>query len=195
MESVLENLNSIHPLSVELRKHLSQVLQVRRYFKKEFLLRAGNTCKFIYFMESGMVRCFYDIEKGDVSSWFMKEGDIIIMMESFSFQKPSHESIQALEDTVVHYISWEQLQYVYLTFPEFNFIGRVLTEKYYTLSEQRLRSIRMQKASERYLYIFNHQPELITRVPGKYLASYLDISRETLSRMRNGRRPLASKNF
>ena len=115
----------------------------------------------------------------------MKENDIIISVESFFRQTKSIESIQALEETVLYSISYNELQYIYRQFPEFNFIARVLTEKYYTLSEQRLYSIRMQRSHERYQYLLDHFPELIQRVPAKYLASYLGITEETLSRIRS----------
>ncbi|HZH95185.1 MAG TPA: cyclic nucleotide-binding protein, partial [Flavisolibacter sp.] len=62
---------------------------------------------------------------------------------------------------------------------------RVLLEKYYTLSEQRLYSLRMQRSRERYEYLLEHHPELVLRVPLKYLASYLGIQEETLSRIRS----------
>ena len=105
-------------------------------------------------------------------------------MESFFSQTVSYESIQALEDCVLHYISYADMQYAYEQFPEFNFIGRVITEKYYKLSEQRIHSLRMQRALDKYQYLLNHSPHLIQRVPSKYIASYLGITEETLSRIR-----------
>ena len=110
-----------------------------------------------------------------------------ISIESFFLQKPSYESIQALEETVLHYVSYKDLQYMYRQFPEFNFIGRVLTEKYYSQSEQRLYAIRMQRADERYGYLMQNLPELIQRVPSSYIASYLGITLETLSRIKSKR--------
>jgi CRP-like cAMP-binding protein len=113
--------------------------------KKHFLLKPGHICYNIYFVQQGLVRCFYIKNEKEVSSWFLKEGDVIVSVDSFFTQTVSYESIQALEDCVLHYISYTDLQYAYLHFPEFNFIGRILTEKYYKLSEQRLYSLRMQR--------------------------------------------------
>ncbi|MEJ7676832.1 MAG: hypothetical protein WKG06_02925 [Segetibacter sp.] len=121
----------------------------------------------------------------EVSSWFMREGDLIISVESFFQQKPSYESIQALEDCTLLCIQYNELQDMYKTFYEMNFIARVLTEKYYTLSEQRLYSLRMQRAPERYKFLIDNFSELIKRVPSKYLSSYLSISEETLSRIKS----------
>lgn len=115
----------------------------------------------------------------------MKEGDMIISVESFFKQQPSYENIQALEELDVLALKYSELQLMYHKFPEFNFIARVLTEKYYTLSEQRLFSLRMQRALERYEYIMEHHPDIIKRVSSGYIASYLGITLETLSRIKH----------
>lgn len=153
--------------------------------KKDYLLRAGHVSRNICFIAKGLLRCFYFKDGEEVSSWFMKEGDVIISVESFFTQKESYESIQALEDSLLYYITYDELQHLYRHFPEFNFIGRVLVERYYTLSEQRLFSLRMQRSQERYEYLLQHHPELVLRVPMKNLASYLGITEETLSRIRS----------
>ncbi len=107
----------------------------------------------------------------------MKEGDVIISVESFFKQSVSCENIQALEECVLYYINYDELQYIYRQFAEFNFIARVLTEQYYTLSEQRLYSIKMQRSYERYQYLIDRFPELVQRVPPKFIASYLGIQK------------------
>ena len=115
----------------------------------------------------------------------MKEGDVIVSVESFFNQSPSYEAIQALEDCTLYYITYDELQFIFRNFMEFNFIGRILIEKYYTLSERRLYSLRMQKAQDRYKYLMDHHPELILRVPSKHLASYLGIAEPTLSTIKS----------
>lgn len=184
MNELLLYLNSIHPLSDELQDHLIKILKVKELARKEYLLKAGHVCSHVYFIQSGLLRCFYLKDTTEVSSWFMCEKDFIISVESFFSQKPSYESIQALEDTEVYYISYSEIQDIYRRFPEFNFIGRVITEKYYILCEQRTYSLRMQQAIDRYAYLFKNFPEIIMRVPCKYIASYLGISEETLSRIK-----------
>lgn len=185
MEELLFYLESIHPMSDELKQHLTNVLKVRVLAKKDFLLKAGHVSNEICFIAEGLLRCFYDKDGQEVSSWFMKKGDVIVSVESFFGQKESYEAIQALENSVIFYITYDELQTLYRLYPEFNFIGRVLLEKYYTLSEQRLYSLRMQRAQERYAYLLEHHPDLVLRVPAKYLASYLGIQEETLSRIRS----------
>ncbi len=185
MKEFFEILSSIHPLSAALQQHLSTALKTVTIERKNFLLQEGEICKSICFIEKGLVRCFYNRHSKEVSSWFMREGDLIISVESFFQQKPSYESIQALENCTLLCIQYDELQYMYKTFYEMNFIARVLTEKYYTLSEQRLYSLRMQRAPERYKFLIENFSELIKRVPSKYLSSYLSISEETLSRIKS----------
>ncbi|TDH18147.1 Crp/Fnr family transcriptional regulator [Segetibacter sp. 3557_3] len=185
MERLLGLLASIHPLSPALEQHLSEIIQRQLFPKKCMLLKAGHTCRHIRFVEQGLARCYHNENSKEVSSWFMKEGDVFISVESFYQQKPSIESIQALEDCHVYSIEYAQLQHIYSTYPEFNIIGRILTERYYQLAEQRSKSLRSKSARERYAYLLNNHPELIQRVPSKYLSSYLGITEETLSRIRS----------
>jgi len=184
MEKLLQFLQSIHPLSNGLLQYLADNLSFKELNKKEYLLKEGQICRYIYFIESGLLRCFYIRNGMDVSSWFMKERDVIISVESFFNQKPSYESIQAIECCAVHYITYDQLQFAYKHFPEFNFTARVLTEKYYAMSEQRLYAMRMQRAPEKYAFLMKHHPELVLRVPSKFIASYLGITEVTLSALK-----------
>ncbi|WP_276502909.1 Crp/Fnr family transcriptional regulator [Terrimonas pollutisoli] len=188
METLLEYLSSIHPMSQGLINYLGDHLKARQLSKRNYLLKAGHICRTVCFIEKGLLRCFYIKGDSEVCSWFMKEGNVIFSIESFYQQKASYESIQALEDTTVLFITYEELNHIYKTFSEFNFVGRVLTEKYYTLWAQQLYALRMQQAHERYKWLMDNHPELILRVPAKYIASYLSIDETTLSKIKNQRK-------
>ena len=184
MKELLIFLNSIYPLSQQAIEYLNENLKQIEVSKKKFILKEGRVCYNIYFVEKGLLRCFYNKNGKEINSWFMKEGDVIFSVESFINQTPSYENIQTIEDSVLYYIEYNQLQFLYQHCLEFNFIGRVLTEKYYRLSEQRLYSLRMQKAVERYHFLMDIFPQIILRVPSKYISSYLGVTEETLSRIR-----------
>ena len=187
METVIQFLNSIYPLSASCIAQLTELLRERTIEKKSLILKAGHICRNIYFIQQGLFRCYYLKADQEVCSWFMKEGDIIISVESFYRQVKSYESIQALEDCRVVYMTYDELQSLYHAFPEFNFVGRVLTEKYYCLSEKRLYAIRMMRSDEKYRFLLEYSPELILRVPAKYLASYLGLSEAHLSVIKSRR--------
>lgn len=185
MEILLHFLSSVHQIGDELLLHLSQTVKMRTVLKGQFILKAGHISRHIHFIGQGLLRCFYIKADTEVCSWFMKEGDVIISIESFYDQKESYESIQALEDCTLYYVEYNELQYIYRNFSEFNFIGRVLTERYHKLWAQQLYGIRMQPASERYQWLLNNFPELILRVPAKFIASYLGITEVTLSNIKS----------
>ncbi|SDC32594.1 Crp/Fnr family transcriptional regulator [Niabella drilacis] len=182
---LINRLNAVHPLSDELTVHLRDNLVTRELLKKDYLLKRGQVCEYIYFVERGLLRCFYEKNDEQITSWFMKEEDVIIAVNSFFNQSPSEENIVALEHTLLHGIHFEQLQEIYSRFIEFNIVGRILTTRYYILSEERLYFMRRERARDRYLYLLGTQPDLLQRVPLKYIASYLGINLETLSRIRS----------
>jgi CRP/FNR family transcriptional regulator, anaerobic regulatory protein len=181
MDKLLNFLDSLYPLPTELREELLKILKWRIFERKEFLLKAGHISRSIYYIEKGLVRCYYSIKEKDISAWFMKEGDIVVSVNSFFGQTASSESIQALEDTTVHFITHTELEELYNRFLSFNVHGRKVVTHYYLLSEQRAISMRSIKAKERYGKLLFQNPELLQRVPGKYLASYLGITEATFS--------------
>lgn len=184
MNNLLLALNNIHPLSPGLKEYFMAKLKTRTILRKEHLLQAGQVSRHIYFINKGLLRSYY-IEGGhEISSKFTKEGDLMVSGPSFFQQKESAEFIQSIEDTLVCSICFDELQFAYKHFAELNIIGRVLITRSYMLSEQRLHFIRMRQAKDRYKNMMTHFPDLVLRVPAKYMASYLSVSEETLSRIR-----------
>ncbi|NBA84644.1 cyclic nucleotide-binding domain-containing protein [Emticicia sp. CRIBPO] len=152
--------------------------------KKQLVLKEGQTAHHMYFVEQGCLRGYYLREGNEINSWFMKEGDFVISIISFYTQMPTEEMIETLEDCVLWSISYDQLNELYFQYPEFNQVGRLLTERYYVLSEQRTQNLRKKTADERYRHLVTSFPDISNRVPLKFIASYLGISFETLSRLR-----------
>lgn len=167
-------------------EYLNSNLKTKHLRRKEILLKKGEICNNIYFIEKGLLRCYYEKNDEEISSWFMKENDVIISVKSFYNRTPSYETIAAIENTIVHGITYMQLEFLYKNYLEFNIIGRLLTTKYYILSEERIYSLRKERARDRYLSLLKTRPDIIKRVPLKYIASYLGITLETLSRIRSG---------
>ncbi|WP_162915851.1 Crp/Fnr family transcriptional regulator [Paraflavitalea soli] len=171
-------------MSDELKIYLQANLKQREIKKKEYLLKAGHVSKHVCFILTGLLRCFYEKNDTEVSSWFMKEGDVVFSIESFYTQTPSYESIQALEDTSILYIDHAELEYIYKHFAEFNYIGRILTIHYHTLWARQLYSIRMCSGMERYQWMKENHADLLQKVPARYLAPYLNMTEVSLSRLK-----------
>jgi CRP-like cAMP-binding protein len=187
MTTLLSFLESIRPLPAELQQHLQETVKRKMLSPREFLEKEGEPGQHVYFILKGLLRCYSVRQGAEICSWFMKEGDICLSVTSFFRQENSHENIQALERTELYYISYAELQHIYRKFPEFNFTGRILTEKYYLLSEERLSAMRLRRSPERYAWLLEHYPELLLRVPAKFLASYLGMSEVMLSNIRSRR--------
>lgn len=185
MEDLLDYLNSVNKLKKASIDFLSQNLKEIEIPKKEFVLTEGHICRHIYFIKTGLLRSYHWHSGNEISSAFLKEGDLALSVKSFFNQSISRENIQALEDCSLFVLSYDELQFAYNSFPDFNSLGRILTEKYYQLSEQSLFSLRMHTAREKYLLLLKHFPQIAQRVPLKYIASYLSITQETLSRIRS----------
>lgn len=176
--------NSIHPLPQDFWTELKDLVQGNKYGKRTILLKEGDVCNDIYFLISGFARAYHFKDGEYITSWFMKDGDVIISVQSFLKQEKSLETIELLEDSEVMSLSYTSLQYLYRKYPDFNFVGRVLTEHYYIQSEQRGYSLRMHSAYQRYENLLTSHPEIFQRAQLKYVASYLGMKPETLSRIR-----------
>jgi CRP-like cAMP-binding protein len=185
MEQLLAYLNSVCPLSESLRERLLDVTRRRVVQRKEFLLRAGEVCRHLYFIETGLLRCYYLKDEVEVTEWLMKEDDLVTAVESFYPQAESQVYIHALEKCVLYYISFEDFETVINEEPAFVYIAWKLTVKYLIFYTQQLHNIRLLSARERFQFLKDTNPDLIRRVPVTYLASYLDMLRETLSRTRD----------
>jgi CRP-like cAMP-binding protein len=173
-----------------LKEKLKIKVQYRRLEKGEYILKAGEVCRHLYFVSKGLLRCYYLTGKDnevEVSTWFMKGADVCVSIDSFYDQVESYEFIHALEACEVFFISYEDLEEAYKEFVDFNVVGRILTLKYLKEWARQLRGIRKLSATERYLALEERDRDLVLRVQGKYLASYLDMEAETLSRIRGKR--------
>ncbi|MDO8998077.1 MAG: cyclic nucleotide-binding domain-containing protein [Sediminibacterium sp.] len=177
-------LTQIAQLSPGLIDFIESRIKTKHYPKKTLVQKAGQISENIYFVESGILRCFYKKDDREISNWFMSEGDVIISVKSFYQRIPSLEYIEALENSELHYLNYTDLQHIYYNFPEFNLIGRILTEQYYILSEERNYTMRFNTAAERFKILKKSYPKIVNRVQAKYIASYLGITEETLSRIK-----------
>ena len=184
LNALFTYMSTIRPLSEELKEVLSQNLEIIEVPKKQLLLKDGQTSDYIYVVMKGLLRMYYIKDGEEVCSRFMEEERMAMSVNSFYSRKPGYEYIETIEPSILARIHHDRLYKIYNEHDEFNYIARVITEAYYIRSEERLYLIRKQSAEERYVYFIEHYPDLLQRVPLKYIATYLGITLETLSRIR-----------
>jgi len=153
--------------------------------KNSFLIQEGQVCKYIYFINSGLLRNFYNKEGVETTRYFGCAGEFSSALTSFLTQNPSLENVQAIEDTVLLKLSFNSLQILYKTFPQWNTFMRKLLEEVYIFDTLRLEGFITKSAQERYNDLLLHQPEIIKKVPQQYIATYLGITPVSLSRIRS----------
>jgi CRP/FNR family transcriptional regulator, anaerobic regulatory protein len=183
MNQLLDFLGACTPLSNHLKIRLKSILQHAQYKKKSFLLREGQICNNICFIDRGLVKVFYKKDDLEICSGLVAERGVAVSVVSFFKREVSDEYIQAIEDTEIFFITYNELEALYDDFSEFNIIGRKLITEYYVMSEVRNYILRRHTATEKFNLFNTHFGHLTARVSRKDIASYLGINLETLSRL------------
>ena len=182
---MLDAFSRLHPLTSAMQERLIDITSIRQYPRKKLLLREGQTSDHACFVLQGVSRAYYTSNGREITTRFMDEGFIITSWISFYTRQPGYEFIETLEDSVLACVQYNDLQQFYNDIPDFNIVGRKLAEHFFFLAEQRTQMLRKHKSGEKYQLFQDQHPGLIQRVPLKYIATYLGMSEETLSRVRN----------
>lgn len=180
--------NSIYPINEALKESIIRQSQIKVFKRKQHMLEIGKVNRDIHFIFSGTLWGYYIDDKGLLRiSWFLKENDMAISVVSFHEQIPSYEGIYVYEETVCISMSHEMMEWHFRNFLEFNVIGLQLKILYHVKDNKRIFSYLTEDAKKRYNRLLEEFPDIFNRVPGKIIASYLDITPETFSRIRAGK--------
>ena len=163
---------------------ISTVLHIQ---KQKDLQRIGQTCRTVYFINKGLARIYYFKDGIDITDSFSFENNIIVRVESLFTGKPSRKGIQILEDAEVIAIDANKLFQLYDKYPELERLFRKIFEASHLETVNRIEGIQFHTAEERYKALLEEAPDIIKRVPLKYIASYLGITQVSLSRIRGHR--------
>lgn len=159
-------------------------LKEKRILKGDFLLEEGKICRQIAFIQKGLFRTFYLRDGIEITTCFCKENTISCSYKSLITQEVSDLSIQAIEDCELTVFNYADLTALYTQHPFWQLVGRMAAEKEFLIMSDYTRFINDLPAKGRYQRILATDPTLLNRVPLVYLASYLQIKPETLSRIR-----------
>jgi CRP-like cAMP-binding protein len=175
----------IYPASGELLKFIDDRSFTCSVGKGKYIIKAGELSRHLYLIRKGVIRAYIKDGNKEITTWITAENEIITSIRGFHLQQPSLENIQAIEDCELVGASYDDLQLIYEMFPEMNIVGRKLLEQYYIDAEERAYIARLSKASIKYDYFLDTKGHLANRIHLKYIASFLGMTIETLSRIRS----------
>ncbi|MBR4602016.1 MAG: Crp/Fnr family transcriptional regulator [Prevotellaceae bacterium] len=163
---------------------LQSVLVPMKFAKGEMILKEGEVCKNIYYVEKGLVRQFYFKNGKEVTEHMAVEGNIIMCIESLFREEPTRLQVEALEPTIIYALPKARLEEVALHNVNIQILYRKILEESLILSQVHADLVRFESAQDRYRKMCKLQQQVTLRAPLVYIASYLQMTPETLSRVR-----------
>ena len=164
---------------------LEGVLVPMKFAKGEQLLTEGQTCKNIYWIVKGLLRQYYFKDGKELTEYMAAENTIVMCIESLFKEEPSQLQIVALEPSLVYAMPKAELEAVAMKSVNIQILYRKILEESLIISQRRADLLRFESAQNRYAKLMKTQPQLVLRAPLVYIASYLQMTPETLSRVRN----------
>ena len=174
-----------HPLSRESVHALAEILVCRKYRKGEIVLQAGEVYKSMLFIEKGMLRQFYYKYDKDLTEHIGYENGMIICIESYFKQEPTRLMVETLEASVVWELPRVEVEKLIDQYHDIERLYRSFIEHSLIESQVKADTLRFEPAHERYNKLLQLHPEILKRAPLVYIASLLQMTPETLSRVRS----------
>ena len=184
LDQFLDFLHSFVALNSKDRELVRQVLQIKNYKKGSFLLAEGEISTAFFFNLKGLIRLFYNRTNGEKTAYFYPENTFISAYESFTRQKPSKLNFQAMAETTVVVISAQAAQTLLAHDPKFDMIARVIMEEEMIAHQRIIESLLTLSPEERYFQLLDENPDIFQRVSQHYIASYIGVAPESLSRIK-----------
>ena len=163
---------------------LESVLIPMKFQKGEKILSEGEVCDKIYWVVKGLVREFYYKNGKELTEYMATENTIVMSIESLFREQPTHLQLQALEPTIIYAMPKSELEQVAMKSVNIQILYRKILEESLILSQIHADMLRFESAQDRYAKLVKRQPQLVLRAPLVYIASYLQMTPETLSRVR-----------
>ncbi|AQX10091.1 Crp/Fnr family transcriptional regulator [Elizabethkingia ursingii] len=188
MNSIIKHFDKYLPLNEKEINALTNRLIEKKVKRRQFILQEGDTCKYFTYILEGCFKMYgVDNSGAEHNLTFAAEDDWISDIDSLHKEKPSKLFIEAMEPSTILQISKGDLWYLYTNFPKFDRNFRVIIENKYIELQNRLLLTFSATAYERYEDFLKQYPHLANRIPNTQIASYLGITPEFLSKIRNER--------
>lgn len=184
MDRLIESIKEYILLTESEIQLLQDAIEKKVYHKNELIFSEGHISDEIYFVMQGCVRLFYNVDGNDKTAFFYTEGTFICAGESYTYNVPAQENYQAIEQTEVYIFTKSKSEKLMKEVPKLEVIARIATENELITCQKVIASFVTKSAEERYLDLLQTQRDLFQRVPQQYIASFLGVSPETLSRIK-----------
>ena len=169
----------------EFRQFIDPYITVRKFGKKQIITEEGTVENYFNFIIKGLARKYYKRAKEEINTQISFENHILHSQESFHSRTPSEYVVEAIEPTTLVSITYDDLEKIYARSQRMEHLGRLIITHTMVLKDRWQIQLVMHTPRERFIYFVNRNPELLQRVPQKYLASYLNIKPETFSRFKH----------
>lgn len=173
------------PLSKQEFGQLLPYIEIREFEKRTIVIRKGEVERYLNVIAWGLVRKYLPLKNREITVQLASEGHIVHSDLSFHFRTPSSSVIETIEPTVFFSVSYENLQELYELFPKVERLGRLLISDLFIKKDNRYFDELRKNTRERFLDYVRTHPQMLQRVPQKYIASYLNIKPETFSRLKH----------
>jgi CRP-like cAMP-binding protein len=177
-------LNALAELAPTERDQIDALAVTRTFKPGEHLLRQGQPCGHVWFLQQGLVRVYFLRDGLDPTAWFVAEGGFVSDYVSFLSREPATMSIEALEPTRVQGLSREAIETIYRQVERGDRLGRLLAEQLFVATHRRLSSFYLEDAEDRYRAFLRDYPGLLQRIPQHLVASFVGVRPQSLSRIR-----------
>ena len=163
---------------------LESILVPMKFAKGAMVLNEGEVCKNIYYIDKGLLRQFYYKNDKELTEHLGVENTIVMCIESLFREEPTHLLVEALEPTIIYALPKQRLEQVALHNVNIQILYRKILEESLILSQVHADLVRFESAQDRYNKLCKLMPQVVLRAPLVYIASYLQMTPETLSRVR-----------
>ena len=181
-----ELFNSFGLLTEAKIEHILSHFKPKSHKIGTILVNFGKINDKLYFIEKGILREFSEQEQeqdNTITHWLVPENNFEYLVDSFLEQKPSETALEAIENVKIWEITKTDIDKLYETIPQLGFIGKLMVEQYLRKYEEFIRMLRL-TPEKRVEWYYTYHTDLANRVPLKYVATYLQMTPSTLSRVR-----------
>ena len=173
-------------LTAESIENFASILSRKEYQKDELILEQGQISRYMYVVESGIIRQFYYKDGRNITEHFSCEGDVAACLESLFLKEPTKLCVEAIEPSVLYLLDYEKFKESAIQYNDINNLYQTMLEYNLVISQRKADSWRFESSHERYERFLKEYPNAAKRASIAHIASYILMAPETLSRVRAG---------